>query len=444
MVKKLLYTFIYFLSPIPIILTLYNADPVKYGIPEVLIPMIFGAVAFSWLSWQFVVSARPKFLEKEFGMAKLYGFHGIMAVIAIAAVLIHKLLEKEGTFATDIGGLAVAIFAGISAVTLILMVDSKLIKLKIVRTLRDILKPVKVLHRQNYLILHNFTILGLILMFIHVMLSSAAQQFLSVRLIYITYFTVGLVFYIVHRIFFAKPRARQRFQVIDVIEESPVMWTIKLKNEKGHEVKYLPGQFGFFRFFGENVSSEKHPFSISSGGVVKEQMAVTIKNLGDFTSKVSNIKRGDKAIFDGPFGKFSYLNFPREKETVLVAGGVGITPMLSMLRYMAEFDQDRKVLLVWGARTESDLICKEEIEEIKKKMKFLSVVPVVGEKNEWKGIIGRVSPDLIQKYMKENKFEAKHSGIYICGPPPMMDSIVQGLKNSNSDKFILHFEKFSL
>ena len=205
----------------------------------------------------------------------------------------------------------------------------------------------------------------------------------------------------------------------------------------------MPGQFGFFRFFGENIPTEEHPFSISSGAVNKEFLTVTIKELGDFTSQVKKIKKGDRAVLDGPYGKFSYINYPNERETVLVAGGVGITPVLSMLRYMSEFDRERKIMLLWGINTKEDMICKEELQMIQKKMKGLSVLPVLSGQEEWDGLTGRVTADLIDTKIKELGIRAETVGIYLCGPPPMMDSIISGLKKKEK-KYNLHFEKFSL
>ena len=443
-VKKYLYLIIYFLSPIPIGVTLYNSDPLRYGTIQGLLPMLLGSFAFTWLTWQFVISARPKFIERHFGMDKLYRFHGWMAVTAILAAFVHKLLEYEGTFATTLGETALYIFAGIAGITFLLMVDSIFLKIPLVKWIRKTLKPIKILHRRNFVLLHNLTILALILIFVHVMLSSSAQQYVAVRLIYITYFIVGLSFYLIHRIFFAKPKEKQRYHVSEITQESPVMWTLKLENEKGHRNNYLPGQFGFFRFFGKNIPTEEHPFSISSGDITKNYLTVTIKELGDFTAQIKNIKKGDRAVFDGPYGKFSYLNYPQEKESVLVAGGVGITPILSMLRHMSEFDSDRKVLLLWGVNTKSDLICESEMNEIQKKMKNLEVVPVLSGKDEWNGLTGWVNSELVEAQIQKKKFNNDSAGIYVCGPPPMMDGIVSGLRRKDSKKYRIHFEKFLL
>jgi len=441
--KKLLYLIVYFLSPLPIILTLYSSNPVRYGNFSAMFPMVLGSVAFTWLTWQFVISSRPKFIEKHFGMDRMYRFHGWMAIFAIIIAISHKLLEYEGTFATTLGEIALYIFIGVSGLTLVLMVDSIIAKWGIIKWIRKQLKPLKILQRRNYVILHNITIVALVMIFVHVLLSTSAKQFLSVRLIYITYFSLGAGFYLIHRLFFAKPKGIQRFIVHDVIQESPVTWTLHLRQEKNQAVEYLPGQFGFFRFFGENIPTEEHPFSISSGAVNKEFLTVTIKELGDFTSQIKKIKKGDRAVLDGPYGKFSYISYPNERETVLVAGGVGITPVLSMLRYMSEFDRERKVMLLWGINTKEDMICKEELQMIQKKMKGLSVLPVLSGQEEWDGLTGRVTADLIDTKIKELGLRAETAGIYLCGPPPMMDSIISGLKKKEK-KYNLHFEKFSL
>jgi len=125
--RKFLFTVVYFLSPFLLIFTLYSSNPAKYADVRLLMSMVIASMAYTWLTWQFVLSARPKFIETAFGMDKLYRVHGLMAIISLAIAAIHASVNEEilgESFMTTIGSGALAIFIVISAVTLLLMVTS--------------------------------------------------------------------------------------------------------------------------------------------------------------------------------------------------------------------------------------------------------------------------------------------------------------------------------
>ena len=83
-----------------------------------------------------------------------------------------------------------------------------------------------------------------------------------------------------------------------------------------------------------DVSSEEHPFTISSAPGDDGCLAFTVKASGDYTRALRQAVQGDRARVDGPYGRFSYvLRTQPGQPLLLIAGGVGITPMLSMLEH---------------------------------------------------------------------------------------------------------------
>ena len=323
--KKYAFLLIYFLSPLIPITAIYSSNPLKYNMPTFAITMIFGSLAYTWLIFEFILSARPKFAEIYFGMDKFYRFHGLMAVISIVLAFLHKtFIERvmgEGGFTQQIGNIAIFIFIAIIILTLVLMVDSIIQKIKPISVFRKTIEKIHLFKYEHYLFIHNATIIALIAMFVHVQLSSSAQNSLLVRSVYILYFTIGISFYLYHKIIKIALLKKNKYNITDIIKESANMWTIRMIPEKGKVFSYLPGQFLFIRFLGKNISQEEHPFSISSEPNNRDYLDVTIKELGDFTRKIGKIQISDKAVIDAPYGKYSYLNHSKNRDIVLIAGG---------------------------------------------------------------------------------------------------------------------------
>ena len=153
---------------------------------------------------------------------------------------------------------------------------------------------------------------------------------------------------------------------------------------------------------------------------------------------------GDKAVLDAPYGKFSYLEHKNEQQTILIAGGVGITPIISTLRYMRDNEKDRKVLLLLGINNLGDLAFREEFEELQKEMKNLVFVLVVSKDDSWQGEAGFIDRQRIERMMKQFSFDKDKTGVYICGPEIMLKNVLSGLKEIAFTKKQIHFEKFSL
>lgn len=116
------------------------------------------------------------------------------------------------------------------------------------------------------------------------------------------------------------------------------------------------------RLIYDGLVGEPHPFTISSSSSA-EWLSVSIKTVGDFTEKIGTTKPGDYALIDAPYGRFSFLEFPAQKY-LFIAGGIGITPFMSMLRFICDNRISREVLLLWGNRTERDIAFQDELDEM--------------------------------------------------------------------------------
>jgi predicted ferric reductase len=203
-----------------------------------------------------------------------------------------------------------------------------------------------------------------------------------------------------------------------------------LLTPEGDEIlDFSPGQFVFIEFKLPGVLGQSHPFSISSAPSEKG-FALTIKALGDFTNELQNIPKGTRALVEGPFGRFSPV-YRRSHSYIWVAGGIGITPFLSMARSLLT---SKPVDLYYVVRTEKEAIFLPELQEITKRIPTLRIIPWFTKQ------YGHLTSEGFIKYSPE----LFNSNIFVCGPPAMMKSTKKELRKAGVKSAHIHSEEFNM
>nr|WP_052424381.1 hypothetical protein [Nonomuraea candida] len=166
-------------------------------------------------------------------------------------------------------------------------------------------------------------------------------------------------------------RLRRPWEVEKVTAERGATTTITLR-PVGHEgFRFEPGQFGWITVGRSPFAVTQHPFSFSSSAEADGAVQMSIKALGDFTTGVAELRPGTRAYLDGPHGVFT----PDRNEGpgfALIAGGVGIGPMMSMLRTFADRHDQRPCLLFYASRTLEDTTFLEEIQRLRARLNLSS------------------------------------------------------------------------
>jgi len=441
--KKFLYISFYFLSPLILAGLLFSSNPNKYSNITWLTSMLLGVSAYTWLSWQFVISARPKFIERIFGMDHLYRVHGVMAIVSLVFVGIHRYMNlkvfSESTL-TNMGQASFIIFIVVSTLSVVLMATPAILE-RMLKPLKSVAGRIGIFKYRSLKLIHNISTVALILLLIHVLMTSAVRASLPVFLGYVSYFIISSSFYIYHKVIKLWVAAEELHKITGVTQESSDMWRIDF--EVDDDFYYMPGQFAFFRLLSDK-NRELHPFTISSSPTEQGKMSITVKELGDFTKEIGKIKPGDEIIMEGPYGRFSYLNYPYERQIVFIVGGVGVTPALSMIKHMADTHESRRVLLVWGVRKVSDIIRVKELNEAMKFIPNLRIVPVVSDEPEYTGEKGYLNKYMLTRMLDASGISMYSAGYYLCGPSPLMKSAGRILKSLRIPKTLIHDERFSL
>jgi ferredoxin-NADP reductase len=203
-------------------------------------------------------------------------------------------------------------------------------------------------------------------------------------------------------------------------------------------LNYKPGQFQFVTIKADGEELKK-PFSISSSPTEKTHIEFTKKlSDSDFSTALKALKEGDWARIDAPYGKFT---FEGEHEKIgLLGGGIGITPFMSICRYCSDMHLDTKITLLYGNRTENDIVFRKELETMQQQNKNLKVVFTLNEaSSEWKGATGLITAEMIKKEIPD----FKETVFYTCGPPAMVEIMEKLIEQLGLPKTQLKREYFA-
>lgn len=423
---------------------LYLKDNSTGGIDiQYALPAFFGLTAYTLFNFELLMVSKNKFLDKHFGLDKLYSFHMFIAVIALLFSYIHKILKEQlfpESFKTQLGDIAFILFISVAIFSILMMINKLFFKIPLVDKLRNFLNNTLKIKYEHKVLLHNIMVIAIIVLVVHILLSYSVKSNLALETILIIYFAVPFISYLYNKIgkvFFSE---KHKYEVSEVIKEADNIITLKFKPKFGKVFDYVPGQFLYVRISNHEVPGDEHPFTISSSPSEECSISITIKQLGDFSNKVHKIKIGDKAYIDGGYGSFSYLKKNNINKLCFLAGGIGITPFLGMLRYINAKDKDKSIKLLWGVRDESEFICKEEFMNFNSTIKDFELIPVLSNTPNYNGEIGFIDMEKIKKYVKN----IADYDFFICGPPIMLELQIKNLKALGVPNKKIHFENFSI
>jgi predicted ferric reductase len=396
----------------------------------------FALVGLAIISYQILLAGRFKWIERPFGFDILIRFHKHMALLGISMLVLHPVflvvggagwelvLSMDSVWYLWLGRIAIALLI-INAI-LTRFQFSLRIKFEKWRIMHDALAPAII-------------ILG----FVHSWNIGSDIWNTPMRILWILLLGVSIILFVYHR--FVRPflLSRRPYKVIEVREEADKVWTVRMQPPEGARIfNYLPGQFQFITFKRtKDLPVEEHHWTISSSPRESGYVSSTIKALGDFTATIGETKAGDTAVIHAPFGRFSYVLHMDEKSLVFIAGGIGITPMMGMLRHMHDIKSDMPVVLLYGNSQEKDIVFRSELEEIVKGgHPALKVVHVLSKPDEnWKGETGSIDRERIQKHCAE----VKGKGFYVCGPPGLVKTTIKNLRDLKVHDNRIHIELFS-
>jgi predicted ferric reductase len=398
----------------------------------------FALAGFTIVALQFVLSARFQWVERPFGQDLLYDFHRAMAVVATILIVLHPLLMAVGDGAWELlydPAIGWEIWLGRIALVLVLL-----------HVIGSSLRKALGVEYELWKLGHNIsalTILGLAFVHSYARGGDFDQPFLALLWPALFLFAAGT--WITSSVIRPWLLRRRPWRVVSVDRETHDTWTVAMEPPEGEDpYEHAPGQFHFIVFRrGRDLPVERHHWTISSSPEEPRIRASTIKESGDFTATIGETRPGDEALVYGPFGRFSHALHPEEGDLVFVSGGIGITPMMSMLRYMHDTGDERQVRLVYTNQEERDIVFRKEIDRIAARGALqLEVTHMLEEPPEdWTGESGVLDAGSMERLL--GPFTESRT-FYVCGPPPMMDAVIDWLTDRGVPRDRIHSERFEL
>ncbi len=393
-----------------------------------------GFVALSIMVLQFGLVARLQRVAAPFGMDALIQYHRRVGYVALAFALLHPVL----VFANDPSKLALlhwptapnrARFAVSCLVALLLLIATSIWR----QQLR--------LRYEVWQLLHGLLATAAVVLALgHMAGVSYYSATTSQRVLWALLAAFVLADVCWMRVIRPWGVRRRPWRVDEVIAERGDAVTVVLSPDGHDGMRFQPGQFGWLQLEQSAFSISQHPFSFSSSADTDRRLMITIKQRGDFTNKVPETKVGARAFVDGPYGSFT----PDEHEGygfLLVGGGVGITPLMSMLRTMRDRDDRRPCLLLYGSKNWQGITFRDELEQLQQEL-TLTVVHVLEETcTDWRGESGYINEGLLRRHLPQ-RFERYQC--FICGPPPMMDATEEALHSVGIPTHHIHSERFKM
>lgn len=213
-------------------------------------------------------------------------------------------------------------------------------------------------------------------------------------------------------------------RIVNVFTETPTVKTFRLIDPSGGSIPFtfLPGQFLTLAaaLAGTTV---KRSYTIASSPAQRDYVEITVKR--EEQGVVSRwlhdrIQRGDLLQVSAPQGRFTFTGVDAES-IVLIGGGVGITPLMSVIRALTDRGWAQDIYLLYACRTSEEFVFREELERLQRRHANLHVVATMtrAEGTAWMGPTGRLSKELIEQTVPDLPTRMVH----LCGPPTMMDAI---------------------
>ncbi|WP_210588841.1 ferric reductase-like transmembrane domain-containing protein [Streptomyces sp. GESEQ-35] len=391
----------------------------------------FGLHAALLMLCQLLLVARLPWLDRRIGMDRLTVWHRWVGFLLLWTVLTHATLVVLGYATLDdtsMGKTFVAL-SGVVASLLGMWAAAVIVVIAVIST-----RPLR--RRLRYEVWHGLHLLlyvALGLAFVHQLEETTtftSSAFAEAYWWILWLFSFGAL--LTGRV--AMPlwrNAYHQFRVAAVVPESDNVVSVYVTGRHLDKLPARAGQFCIWRFPGHNHWWLANPFSLSAAPD-GQGLRLTAKAVGSASAGLRNVPVGSRAVVEGPYGAFTSLHRTRPG-TLLIAGGVGITPVRAMLEEEAPGD----VIVLYRVRSEADAVLLNEVRHLVA-LRGGRLHLLTGRTGESgtppfdPGNLHRLVPDITER------------DVYVCGPPAMTSTVLAGLRDLRVPARQVHAEKFGL
>ncbi|MDO3720217.1 ferredoxin reductase family protein [Marinobacter sp. chi1] len=412
---------------LPLVLSAWVGGPPRQFHQELASGL--GILAFSMILAEFILSGRFKSISNGVGMDVTMRFHQIMARTALAFALLHPFLyqgtpsgglrpwdpTRELTITTEFSALSTGIAAYLLLPSLVVLaIGRKQLGYKY----------------ETWRLLHGIGAFLIAILLLHHTVSAGrygSQPLMTWVWLVLTGVAAGSLLSVYLLVPFLQKK--HPWRVTSVVQLTPKQWELIVQPEGHPGLDYRAGQFVWLNVGHSPFSMKENPFSVSSAPAAGPAISFMIKELGDFTRTVGQIRPGTLAYLDGPYGNLS-VDDRTEPGVALIAGGVGLAPLRGILRQLRLTGDSRKVKLVYGNRRFDQIAYREEL-DAEGAVFVLSEPP-----DTWNGEKGFIDGSLMDRVFSEDEF--REWVFVMCGPAIMMDIVENHLieRGTPSDRIL--------
>ena len=386
---------------------------------------LYGALI---MAFQLVLVARLPWLDRRIGMDRLTAWHRWTGFALLWTLLAHAVFISFGyadgagvgpvTELVDLAETTEGVLRAVVALGILLAVGA--VSARYAR---------RRLAYETWHFLHLYTYVAVVLAFTHqVAVGTTFTSSTAATAYWYGVWAVALGAVALGRLVLPLWRnARHQFRVSAVVPESDTVVSIHITGKDLDELPAQAGQFFLWRFLTRDRWWQANPFSLSAAPDGRT-LRLTAKAAGAGSAALRHVKVGTRVFAEGPYGAFTALHRTRP-EAVLIAGGVGVTPIRALLEEL-----HGHAVVIYRVASDQDAVLYGELVELaqaKGAELHLVTGPVTPDKLA-PAELTRLVPDITDR------------DVFLCGPPPMMNAVIGSLREVGVPKEQVHFERFSL
>ena len=385
---------------------------------------------------QIVLMTRSPWLEQLFGLDRLAHWHRWLGFSVTWAILGHVVFTTIGYALGDGNSVATETWKLLTTFPFVLMatVGTGLLVMVAVTSIRMARRK---LAYETWHFIHLYTYLAIALSFGHIL--AVGTDFSNdplARAYWVALYLVVLGLVLAFR--FGQPARltlHHHLQVARVVEEGPGVVSVYVTGHDLRNLRSRAGQFFIWRFLTPTRWWKGHPFSLSAAPN-GEYLRLTVKDVGDGSAAVRTLAPGTRVGVEGPYGVFTTLR-RRQGRVLLIAGGIGITPIRALLEEMPAGKGN--VVLLYRARSWDEVVFRDELEALIAERQG-TLHYMVGTR----GSTDLPSDPFSPKSLRNLVPDVERRDVFICGAGPMMRELHDTLSELGVPEEQIHYERFAL
>jgi predicted ferric reductase len=382
---------------------------------------------------QLVLMSRSPWLDQAFGMDRLAAAHRWLGFATVWLLLGHGIFTTTGYALADGSGVIHELWTLITTYPYVLMalVSAGLFGAVAISSIR---KARRRLSYETWYGIHLYAYLAIALGFLHQLFVGADFIHDPIAVgywvgLYLVIAALVLVFRVGQPVWLS---ARHRLRVSAIVGEAPGVVSIYVSGRDLDKLAVRSGQYFVWRFLTRSGWWRAHPFSISSAPN-GEWLRITVKELGDWTRALQGVSVGTRVFIEGPYGVLTGARRTRAG-VLLVAGGIGITPLRALLEALPARPGD--MTLLYRARDARSVVFRDEL-EVLARARGANIHYLLGPR-----AAGAEDP-LDSKALERLVPDVRDRDVYLCGPGPMMQRVEDSLRKLGLPRRQIHAERFA-